>query len=178
MTLAHVARRASVAGVMFSALLLVCASVASADGAQRIQMRDDCDPKTFNAAIGPGACVGKGGTTFQEFIARLTRDRKVGAWKFEPDKVDVKPATTLWVVNDGGETHSFTCVTKFGGGIVPLLNELSGNTTPAVLCPGQDPHVIPAQHSLDTPINLAPGTYKFQCLIHPWMRTTVTVKES
>ena len=178
MTLAHVARRASVAGVMFSALLLVCASVASADGAQRIQMRDDCDPKTFNAAIGPGACVGKGGTTFQEFIARLTRDRKVGAWKFEPDKVDVKPATTLWVVNDGGETHSFTCVTKFGGGIVPLLNELSGNTTPAVLCSNQDPHFLAPGATASVNVSATPGTYDFQCLIHPWMRTVVTVKKS
>ena len=171
-------RRASVAGLMLGALVWASVSSASAAGTQRIDVRDDCDPATFNQVLGPGACIGNGDTTFQEFLARLTKERSVGAWRNNPNQVGIAAGTPLVVVNRGGETHTFTCVTSFGGGIVDELNRLSGNTTPAVLCPGQDPHVVAAAATLPTPINLTPGTYKFQCLIHPWMRTTVTVKES
>jgi hypothetical protein len=66
-------------------------------------------------------------------------------------------------------------VTRFGGGIVDVLNQLSGNTTPAVPCPNQDPHFVPAGGTVG-PLELAPGKHMFQCLIHPWMRTVVTVR--
>jgi plastocyanin len=163
---------------MLAAMLFVGISSASAAGTQRIELRDDCDPKTFNQAIGAGACVGNGGTTFDEFVARLTKDHKVGAWRNNPDEVNVARGTSLSVHNIGGETHSFTCVTRFGGGIVDLLNQLSGNTTPAVPCAGQDPHFIPAGGTVEAPLSSTPGTYLYQCLIHPWMRTVVTVKDS
>jgi plastocyanin len=68
-------------------------------------------------------------------------------------------------------------VTRFGGGIVPLLNDLSGNTTPAVLCPNQDPHFVTPGGTAYVNVSTTPGTYDFQCLIHPWMRTVVTVKQ-
>jgi plastocyanin len=170
-------RRAGLGGLLFGALLISTVSGASAAGTQRIDLRDDCDPTTFSQALGPGACVGNGKTTFTEFINRLTKDHSVGAWRNNPDHLSVDKGTSLQVVNRGGETHTFTCVTQFGGGIVDLLNQLSGNTTPAVLCPGQDPHVLPSGASFSKS-NLTPGDYKFQCLIHPWMRTTVTVKAS
>ena len=53
-------RLATVAGL--AALLLLVPTVgASAAGATRqVQMLDDCDPATFNAAIGPGTCVKDG----------------------------------------------------------------------------------------------------------------------
>ena len=105
---------------------------AGASDTQRVVIRDDCDPATFNAAIGPGTCVGGGDTTFDEFLAQVGKDHKAGAWRFSPDKVEIKSGTQLAVVNRGGETHTFTCVSRFGGGIVPILNTLSGNTTPAV----------------------------------------------
>ena len=41
---------------------------------------------------------------------------------------------TFVAVNNGGETHTFTEVKAFGGGIVPLLNVLSGNPVPAPEC--------------------------------------------
>jgi hypothetical protein len=78
------------------------------------------------------------------------------------------------VENYGGETHSFTPVISFGGGIVPILNQLSGNTTLAVLA---DPtHVgatfVPAGGSLSG-IVVAAGVQRYECLIHPWMRITI-----
>jgi hypothetical protein len=36
-----------------------------------VRLIDDCDPTTFNAALGEGACVGDGDTTFKEFGAAL-----------------------------------------------------------------------------------------------------------
>lgn len=170
-------RRAGLGGLVFGALVLGTVTGASAAGSQRIDVRDDCDPTTFNQVLGAGACVGNGGTTFTEFINRLTKDRSVGAWRNNPDHLSIDKGTSLQVVNRGGETHTFTCVTQFGGGFVDLLNQLSGNTTPAVLCPGQPLHQLSPGASF-TASDLAPGDYKFQCLIHPWMRTTLTVKAS
>jgi plastocyanin len=156
---------------------LVGVSNASAASIQKIELRDDCDPLTFNAAIGPGACVGNGHMTFATFLDRLGKDRMVGAWKFNPDKVEIKRGTPLSLTNRGGETHTFTCVKAFGGGIVPLLNDLSGNPKVAELCPNEvlANTFVPAGGSLDEPAPQV-GTHLYQCMIHPWMRTTLTVK--
>src|SRR5260370_2201686 len=34
-----------------------------------VRMEDQCNPATFNAAVGPGTCVGDGTVTFDHFIA-------------------------------------------------------------------------------------------------------------
>jgi plastocyanin len=81
----------------------------------------------------------------------------------------------LLAVNHGGETHTFTEVEEYGGGIVPMLNELSGMTTVApeyqALQPGD---FIPAGGSLGE-TEEEEGTEKYQCCIHPWMRGEVHV---
>jgi hypothetical protein len=58
---------------------LLWGSVSSASAAQNltVQIRDDCDPTTFNAALGLKTCTGTGDTTFQDFFAELTQDKKV-----------------------------------------------------------------------------------------------------
>ena len=54
-------------------------------------MRDDCDPATFNAALRPGACVGNGDVTFQEFEAELNpRDFGEDHWRFNPDHTEIR----------------------------------------------------------------------------------------
>ena len=155
---------------------LVGVTVAGASDARKVVMRDDCDPATFNAAIGPGTCVGGGDTTFDEFLAQVGKDHKAGAWRFSPDKVEIKSGTQLAVVNRGGETHTFTCVSRFGGGIVPILNQLSGNTTVAPECQAldDDDFVPPGGSYPDKPSHA--GVEKYQCCIHPWMRATVRVR--
>ena len=154
----------------------------SGSGVQEVKLRDDCEPTSFNAAIGAGACVKNGSVTFDRFIAELTEKRFVGAWKNNPDQFGARVGVTLAVVNIGGETHTFTHVAAFGGGVVPLLNDLSGNTTVAPECVQPGSFVpIPAGGTLTIPTGpggLAAGTHRFQCCIHPWMRTTVTAKSS
>ena len=49
-----------------------------------VSMKDACDPTTFNAVLGPGACVRSGGVRFDKFIAALQRRGEVGAWHFAP----------------------------------------------------------------------------------------------
>lgn len=166
-----------------SFLLIVLAAQAEADSPRRVEMQDKCDPATFNAAIGPGTCVGDGDVTFQEFLDELIEDQEVGSWRFAPDKMGLKRGEQVVATNTGGEVHTFTCVTKFGGGIVPEINALIGDPAPAVLCGGRsfanltpDDFIAPAMSTM--PMDLQPGTHKFECLIHPWMRTTVTVEHA
>ncbi|MFM2077990.1 MAG: hypothetical protein RJA49_1880 [Actinomycetota bacterium] len=152
-------------------------STSAEDGGARVKkvvIRDQCDAASFNAAIGPGTCVGDGKVTFDAFVAALSTGghRK---WAFKPSMTTEKAGTMLHVVNRGGETHSFTEVSAFGAGIVPFLNAaLPPGTPPAVPVPG-DPLFIPAGGTADTPA-LSPGVHMFECLIHPWMRSVVTVK--
>jgi len=147
-------------------------------GVRDVQVRDDCDPATFNAQLGGGACVGNGDTTFAQFQARLNpTDFGDGHWKFNPDRSDIHRGEALHPFNRGGETHTFTPVAQFGAGCVAPLNQPLGLTDPPVadcstvltttaLAPGQS----------RTLTNLAPGVHRYQCMIHPWMRSTITVR--
>ena len=156
--------------------------------AAELRLRDDCDPATFNAAVAPGACVGNGGTTFPKFIQELTEDKIAGAWRINPDSTGVDPGQPTLLVSRGGELHTFTRVAKFGGGIVDVLNQLSGNNVVAPECQGMDPAattmgsialfpgaVVNGPTGATSALPL--GTTHFQCCIHPWMRTTIEVKK-
>ena len=152
-------------------------SIASADPT-RVIANDDCDPASFNLAIGPGTCVGSGGTTFGDFIGQLVDHKFAGAWHFSPKQIHLRAGESLVVTNRGGETHTFTQVTQFGGGgIVPDLNEiLFGTRTPPTFFFGP-PNFIPAGGTTTIPAaTLTPGTHLFICVIHPWMHETVRVR--
>jgi len=152
-----------------------------------VNMMDACDPETFNATIGPGTCVQRqGGVTFSEFIAELTRTQKAGAWHFAPPQFTAGAGLTLVAVNQGGEVHSFTTVANFGGGFIAPLNALSGNTALAPECaavvggvlvpgPGFLPRRVPPGGTTTVTLGGA-GMVKFQCCIHPWMRSVVRVQ--
>ena len=144
--------------------------------ARQVLMMDACDPTTFDAAIGPGTCVRDGGVRFDSFIAQLGRHRSVGAWHFAPGTVNAAVSQTLLAVNRGGEAHTFTEVEEFGGGIVPDLNALSGNREPAPECLAldADDFVAPGGTYEDEVEEV--GAERYQCCIHPWMRTVVTAR--
>ena len=144
--------------------------------AQRaISIFDACDPDSFNAAIGPGTCARKGGVLFDNFIDLLRRHQSVGAWNFTPPQASMDVGDVLLAVNHGGETHTFTEVDEYGGGIVPMLNELSGLTTVAPECSQLKPGAfIPAGGS-SSETEEEEGVEKYQCCIHPWMRAEVHV---
>jgi plastocyanin len=78
-------------------------------------------------------------------------------------------------VNQGGETHTFTEVEQFGGGIVPSLNELS-HAGPSRRSVGRfegDDFVAPGGTYREQVSET--GTVKFQCCIHPWMKLEAQV---
>ncbi len=173
-------RLASVAALALGAMLALAPS-GLASSREVVEIRDDCDPATFNAVIGPGTCVGDGETTFAEFIAELQATKVAEDWEFDPDQLKIQAESSLTVHNTGGETHTFTKVAAFGGGFVIPLNVLSGNTTPAVLAPGVALGTTFVPAGAEVPLSalaesLSPGKNLFQCFIHPWMRTTITVE--
>jgi hypothetical protein len=142
--------------------------------ARQILMMDACDPTTFNAAIEPGTCVQRhGGVKFDQFIAELTRNQKAGAWHFAPPNTTAREGQTLVATNHGGEVHTFTRVQEFGGGIVPLLNQLSGNPDIAPECTRLDADdFVPPDGTYEEEVG-SEETQLFECCIHPWMRTVV-----
>jgi plastocyanin len=149
-----------------------------AGGEQRqVQMMDACDPESFNAAIGPGTCIRRGGLDFAKFLGLLGRHHKVGAWHFAPPTVKAQVGQELLAINKGGEVHTFTEVEEFGGGIVPDLNNLSGEPVPAPECLALEPDDFVPPGGTYTDEVEEEGTERYQCCIHPWMRTVVTARE-
>ena len=142
-----------------------------------IRMKDDCEPVSFNFVIGDGTCVGSGGTTFDSFIGQLVDHKFAGAWRFSPSQVKINAGSSLQIINQGGETHSLTPVTQFGGGgVVDELNEiLFGTPNPPTFFFPPFNFVDAGQSTTIGSDLLTPGTHRFICVIHPWMEETVVV---
>jgi hypothetical protein len=180
--------------LVFGAISAGAVGMAGSSDGERMRIRDDCDPATFNAVLGPGGCVGNGDTTFARFQAELADEQSVGSWRFNPDnEFQVDRGRALILESRAGETHTFTKVANFGGGFVAGLNAASGNPVPAPECA-----IVNADGSLSpqppSPANifvragttvagpvagsaiLPVGRSKFQCCIHPWMRTTSRIR--
>jgi len=181
---------------------VIAAAVAFADGgSERFRVRDDCDPTTFNQAVPappgqPPTCnpAFDGDTTFQEFIDEIAATQQAEHWRFQPDRTQVDRGERTSIESRGGETHTFTRVAAFGGGIISVLNNLSQAgaarpecgvadtpTSPPVLNPPSATHfIVPEGATLTGPTAgsaaLPQGTSRWQCCIHPWMRSTITVR--
>jgi plastocyanin len=158
-------------------------------GIAQVVALDECDPDTFNTALG------ESGTGFCHNVALATfgyatslSDLLMGAengspdpgWDFEPDKLQVKQGTVVSVVDQGGEPHTFTEVKAFGNGFLPPLNP--GSATSVIPeCNGGFKNIAVARtrvvqgSHLDI-TGLSKGKHLFQCCIHPWMRMEVDVK--
>jgi hypothetical protein len=144
-----------------------------ADVERVVNMLDACDPTTFNAVIGDGACVREGGVTFSDFIAQLEAHGTAPAWRFAASNVEVREGDALNVINRGGEVHTFTEVAHFGGGFVAELNGVSGNPVPAPECLAIGSLVfVPPGGTQSVPVDEA-GDENYQCCLHPWMRAVV-----
>jgi hypothetical protein len=112
---------------------------------------------------------------FDTFIAQLTRLGFVGPWHFAPNVVNAREGQRFLVTNRGGEVHTFTEVEKFGGGIVPNLNELAKLPTVAPECLSLSPvDFIAPGHTFEEDVE-ADEAENYQCCIHPWMRLTTRV---
>jgi plastocyanin len=156
-------------------------------GIAQVVALDECDPVTFNAALGEGgtgfchnvalAALGYA-TTLADLFAKAAAGTPDPGWDFEPDDLTIQQGTILSVADQGGEPHTFTEVTQFGGGFIPDLNH-GEPTVPE--CAGGFANVAVArtrivQGSHVDITDLAKGKHHFQCCIHPWMRMDVDVK--
>jgi hypothetical protein len=164
-------------------------------GTFTVGIRDACDPATFNAIVGPGTCLRgeHGKTVFNLFVKELQQDRMAGAWYFSPllnasagkfklVTVNLMSGQTTSLQNSGGELHTFTRVASFGGGVVPFLNDLTGNHDVAPECMASEntSNIYVEAGTTETgPVagsaELPSGTSKWQCCVHPWMRMTINV---
>ena len=162
------------------AVLSLSGGVGAVQGDKKIRLLDDCEPTTFNAVLGEGTCIGNGHTTFAEFIEELEETQDVHKWRNQPSQMHLNVGRTTLIENRGGEVHTFTPVAAFGGGFVPELNGISGNPVPAPEClnfgtitfiPAGGVEEGPTAGSSEMPV----GISRFQCCIHPWMRTVVEV---
>jgi plastocyanin len=196
-------RSLRIAVAVSSTVLMLGVAVLSAPGAgageqnggnaKRVRVFDDCDPATFNAAVAPGACVKPGRTVFGDFIAQLQANGDLAneaadGWKFKPATFHVDAGDTIKIDNVGGEFHTFTMVAEpGGGGCVKIINDILGLAPVPECAPLAPDGVTPlafvtsgiaSDGTLSIPTSgLVPGmTYHFQCLIHPWMEATVTVR--
>ncbi len=149
-------------------------------GVAQVVALDECDPTTFNAALGPDFCknVALGfSTTLSNLLAEAAAGTPDPNWDFEPDAMNMKEGTTLVISDEGGEPHTFTEVQQFGGGFIAGLNDGQA-TIPE--CAGGFSRVAVAKtrilqgSELHIP-NLSKGDHLFECCIHPWMRMKVHV---
>ena len=180
--------RSFVASLFAVALAVSIVPAAAAQQTQpavaQIVALDECDPTTFNAALGPDFCKNVAlaalgfATTLDDLFAQAAAGTPDPGWDFEPDVVHIKKGTVLSVIDQGGEPHTFTEVAKFGGGFIDGLN---GGQAAAPECAGGFKNLAVARTRLIQGSNLelgnlSKGTHRFECCIHPWMRVRVEVK--
>jgi hypothetical protein len=164
------------AGAVVAAL--IPASVAWATPSSRqVVILDACDGPSFNLALnGDGACLRNGGVTFDTFIGQLMAQGEAPAWRFASEQANLAAGGTITAPNRGGEFHTFTEVASFGGGCIAPLNAILGlSPVPECGIPGILGSTGVPPGAARTTAPLSAGTHLFECLIHPWMRTTVTV---
>jgi hypothetical protein len=95
------------------------------------------------------------------------------------DQAQMHVGESFIATNKGGEVHSFTEVGAFGGGVVPVLNQLSnsGPTRPDCVAHTNNSFVAPGQSFTDTEgPNDVGHPVLYQCCIHPRMHETITVR--
>ena len=153
-------------------------------GKDEVVIRDDCDPTDPGWAPTGGCNRPEGDVNLAEFNSlRLSplAPSVIGhpAWWFDPNYLKAKAGKRLKISNEGGRTHTFTEVANFGGGRVPPLNLSQVGIpplTPAQECVAAGVVDIPGGGK-EVVDGLTPGNHRFQCCIHPWMRTLVKVAE-
>src|SRR5436305_15323557 len=117
-----------------------------------------------------------GSTKRWTFNIRCDATQRVATWQYGIANRTIRVGQRLTETNDGSEMHTFTEVAQFGGGIVPSLNQASGNPVEAPECQqlvAGDFLVSGATHTGD--VETTATIDKYQCCIHPWMRATVTI---
>lgn len=143
---------AAAAGAIIVAAPASALSISPSAFVTPVLMLDRCEPDSFNAAFGPGTCVGDGHVTVGAFIATLQQRGAHPLWRFIPRLTAAVEGGTVAARNVGGEEHTFTEVAAFGGGFVAPLNALSRNPVPAPECALTLPNgdLVPTGGAFDT----------------------------
>lgn len=181
-------RAISCALAAVTAGLALTATAGASDGGRAIQAQDACDPATFPAGLCARPDSSGPRVTFDRVFADLADKGSSGQWRFTQDRLKVHRGEAVTVsMGRGGELHTFTDVTDtgFAPGCVPEINQVlfgapDANANCAAVDPASGLPVVFLQTGLfpgrtidvDTRTR---GTRLYECLIHPWMRTTVTV---
>jgi hypothetical protein len=152
-------------------------AVTAAAAGPKIKMLDECDPVTFNS-IGLGVICDTtfdGSVTFPEFAALLS-PAAFGhpAWRFDAPYLEIQRNEKVHVKNDGGEDHTFTEVSAFGGGRVEVLNMPLGLTALPECSADVAPLIRPGA-SVQIK-GLSEGIHLIECCIHPWMHAVIEVR--
>jgi hypothetical protein len=156
--------------------------VAADRGRDHIALLDDCDPRIaagWNTATNSTGCIREEGSVsraeFNAFLVSPYSSAVVGhpSWTIAPTYLRTEPREKVRVRNEGGRGHTFTEVADYGGGFVATLNQ---GLVPAPECAAAAGSVIAPGGRTDIR-GLALGNHKFQCCIHPWMRSLVKVEE-
>ena len=167
--------------VAMAATVEVAAKKDQDRGRREVILRDDCDPTDPEWNPTGGCNLADGDVTFADFNRLLVSPlvpTTVGhpAWTFDPTYLEVDAGKRIKISNQGGRTHTFTEVANYGGGRVPPLNGVGipGLTplVPAAACVSAGTVDIPGGGT-DVVDGLSAGEHKFQCCIHPWMRTLI-----
>lgn len=174
----------------FAILTSTTHAMADAQRTAQVVALDECDPRTFNPALGEegtGFCHNVTlynfpghdySTTLDDLVGQASSGAPDPGWDFEPDQVTIRRGSTVSVVDQGGEPHTFTEVAHFGGGFVEPLNNGQAIVPE---CAGGFKNVAVArtrilQGSRLDVTGLSKGKHLFQCCIHPWMHVEVDVK--
>ena len=90
-------RKRLVGGVAGSLVLLLAfaSTTMGASEHRRVSLLDDCDAASFNAVLGPGACVKDGDVTFGELIEQLLSMGEAPAWRNAPELMQIGSGGTI-----------------------------------------------------------------------------------
>ena len=161
-----------------ASLLFAAPAASAAPQAKLLRLIDQCDKPSWDVEF-PGLCTFSAGNVT---LARFRADLATGGnnnWWINNRNEKVTAGDSLHVVNQGGIVHTFTEVRSFGQGVVPPWNQAIPNDPPAVNIAGNPVSfadfatAVPPGTAADSVP--AKGVHRYQCIIHPWMRTTVTV---
>ena len=148
-------------------------------GAKVIRVLDECEMDSFNDLFGPGICIKNGKVTVDKFLDYLAEHQRHPLWRFGPNHTALPSGKVLVLENSGGEFHTFTQVAEFGGGFIPDLNFGQDPRPECFLGPSATSLFLDAGERELGPASgtaaLPAGETKWQCCVHPWMRTTVRV---
>ncbi|SEQ27714.1 hypothetical protein SAMN05421756_10314 [Microlunatus flavus] len=171
-------KKAVLAAFALATLPLLAPATAQADAPHDrvLELRDACDKASWDVEF-PGLCTRSAGSvSLPEFREELA-DGGSGAWWIRQRSIGLDQGDSVAATNVGGIVHTFTEVDQFGKGCVPEWNQAVQDTVDN--CDfGRFLQTLVAPGTSSAAQQPTVGVHRFQCLIHPWMRTTVTVKPS